>query len=678
MNPSRHHPSLWLQTGLVLLMLSRSAAAASLVPADEAPQSGVPAHVNRQADAAPDDVELAALYYYAQQGQRDRVEREVERISLKFPGFVAPGDLFRPADEKTIDESTLWQLYEQDDYAGIEREISRLAVDNQGWEPSMDFQQKLARRKQRVEMTRAVEANNWSTVIALGKDCDPRTEPDVDLLWMLIDAYSSNGLLDQAIPVYQGILFRAEPNRFEDDIVMATLQKAVQVFPAAELRQVIRVLSVSPGLAPRMQELELDLMRRELADHAAGLAGAIEPTPATLAAVRSAADRAGDTKDQLLLGWYYLKMDQDKEAGTWFARALSTDPTAEALKGLVLTHMHADRKEDAFRLVTEHLDVAATDWDSFLDAVSLPFSADTGMAISPDVAKAYADAIQSSQSPAHAELLGWYAYNSRQFDAADAWFRSSFEWKPAAGSLKGAALTAIQRKDRRRLTELKAQYEAAYPQVFAELKTAVAPAGTSGQSVSGPSSESLPRYARSLKAKRYGECLSDLEKLANQNPLSADAELARGWCSLSLERLTDARNAFETALRGGGGRGDDAAYGLGLTLLRARLTDDAQLLLARERFTPARERELQAEILWQKAATAFGQKRYAEVLAALDARLLNTPETVGMSQMRAWAHYHLGNLRQSRSIFAALNQVVQDPANNRGIAAINERMGITK
>lgn len=674
----RHHASLWLQTGLVLLMLSRPAAATGLIPPDDAPQTGVSANQNKQPAAVPDDVELAALYYYAQQGQHDRVEREVLRISLKFPGFVAPDDLFRPASEKTIDESTLWQLYEKDDYVGIEREISRLAADNQGWEPSADFQQKLARRKQRVEMTRAVAAKDWSAVIVAGKDTDPRTEPEVDLLWMLIDAYSRNGLLDQAIPVYQGILFRAEPNRFEDDIVMATLQKAVQDFPAAELRQVIRVLSSSPGLAPRMQELELDLVRRELADHAAGLAGAIEPTPAALSAIRSAADRGGDTKDQLLLGWYYLKMAQDKEAGSWFQRALSANPTAEALKGLVLTHVHADRKEDAFRLVTEHLDVAATDWDSFLDALSLPFAADAHLAIAPEVAKAYSDAIQSSQSPAHAELLGWYAYNSRQFDAADAWFRTSFEWKPATGSLKGAALTAIQRKDRKRLTELKAQHEATFPQVFAELKTAAAPAGTSGQSVSGPSSENLPRYARSFQARRYGECLADLEKLANQKALSADAELVRGWCSLSLDRLADARNAFETALRGAGGKGDDAAYGLGLTLLRARLTDDAQVLLARERLTPARERELQAEILWQKASTAFGQKRYAEVLAALDARLLNTPETVGMSQMRAWAHYHLGNLRQSRSIFAALNQVVQDPANSRGIAAINERMGITK
>ncbi len=140
--------------------------------------------------------------------------------------------------------------------------------------------------------------------------------------------------------------------------------------------------------------------------------------------------------------------------------------------------------------------------------------------------------------------------------------------------------------------------------------------------------------------------------------------------------ISEARSAFETAQRKGGGQGDDAAYGLGLTLLRAKLTTDAEQLLARGGLTPARDRELRSELLWQKARTAFDQKRYADALNALDTRLQLMPEAVGMTQMRAWAHYHLGNLSQAKAIFTALNEVVRDANNTRGITAIEERMGI--
>lgn len=665
-----------LCTALIIIMTGQAATAASLLPQD----NPAPAPAVVKSDNAlpkPDAVELAALYYYAQQGQKQRVEREIQRISLKFPDFTVPDDLYKPADETRVDESPLWRLYEADDYAGIEREISRLAADNPGWEPSIDFREKLARRKLRHDMTEATAAKDWTAVIAAGKSLDADTEPEVDLLWMLIDAYKGNDMGTAAAPVYRGILFRKDESRFSDDVVMTTLQKAVEDFPATELRQVIRILSVSPELAARMQGLTLDLMRREIADYAAGLAGAVEPQPATLIAVRRAAETGTEPKDSLLLGWYYLKAKQNAEAETWFGRALIAAPSTEALKGLVLAETANGRQEQAFQQVTRHLDLASGDWESFLASLSFGFQGKTDVTVAPDVAKAYADAIQSSQSPEHAEILGWYAYNSRQFDAARAWFDKSFDWKPTAGSLKGKALTLIQQKDRKGLDQLQADYGSVYPQVFAELKTAAAPAGTQGQAVNTPSSQSVPAYVAHLRAKRYSACIADLSRLESRKPLSGDEQLVRGWCTLGLDRLAEARQSFETALATGTKR-DDAAYGLGLTLLRARLTEDADQLLARSSLTPARERELRAEILWQRARSAFDQKRFTDVLSALNQRLQMAPESVGMSQMRAWAHYHLGNLGQSKAIFAELNKVVQDPANQRGLATINERMGIER
>lgn len=663
-----------VSTALVLAILAHGTNAASLLQID--PPVAAPSAVSSDpSKPEPDAVELAALYYYARQGEKQRVDREIQRISLKFPDFTVPGDLYSAPDETRVDETSLWRLYETDDYAGIEREISRIAAGHPGWEPSQDFREKLSRRKLRHDMTQATAAKDWTAVIAAGKGLDAQTEPDVDLLWMLIDAYKGNEMGTAAAPVYRGILFRKDDIRFNDDAVMITLQKAVEDFPATELRQVIRILSSSPTLAARMQGLTLDLMRREIADYAAGLAGAVEPQPVTLLAVRRAAEAGSEPKDLLLLGWYYLKARQNEEAEAWFSRALTATPSTEALKGLVLAQTAAGRSAQAFERVTSHLDLAAGDWDSFLASLSFGFEGKTEPPVAAAVAQAYADAIQASQSPEHAQLLGWYAYNSRQFEAAGAWFGKSFDWKPSADSLKGKALTLIQQKDRKGFDQLQAGYAGVYPQVFAELKTAAAPSGAPGQSVAAPSSESVPGYVAHLRAKRYSACLADLARLESRKALSGDEHLARGWCTLGLERLAEARQAFETALATSG-RKDDAAYGLGLTLLRAKLTQEADQLLARSSLTPARERELRAEILWQQARSAFDQKRFTDVLAALNQRLQIAPETTGMSQMRAWAHYHLGNLGQSRAIFAELNKVVQDPANQRGLATINERMGI--
>jgi tetratricopeptide (TPR) repeat protein len=673
----KYHLSHRIGTALILVMLADGARAESLLPPQALP---APLSATIHEDAAttgPDAVELAALYYYARLDQKDRVEREIQRISLKFPSFTVPEDLFRPTDETTVDETSLWRLYEQDDYPGIEREITRLAAANPGWEPSIDFRDKVARRKLRHDMTEATAAKDWAAVIAAGKDLDPTQERDVDLLWLLIDAYKGSAMGTTAAPIYRGILFRKDESRFSDDVILTTLQKAVDDFPAAELRQVMRILSDSTDLAARMQVLTLDLMRREIADYAAGLTDAGEPAPITLLTVRRAAEASGDAKDQRLLGWYYLKIKQYQEAETWFGRSLSAAPSAEALKGLVLGLLAEGRAEEAFRQTAAHLDVAATEWDGFLGGLSYPFQAKGAAPVEPPVAKAYAEAIQSAQSPEHAEILGWYAYNSRQFDVAAAWFGKSFDWKPTETSLKGRALTLIQQKDKKALEALRSQHEAAYPQVFADLKSAVQPTGAKGQAIAGPSSQAQPRYLASFRAKRFGDCMADLLRLeSSKGALTGQEQLIRGWCSLGLERLSEARRAFEAALSMGPGKSDDAAYGLGLTLLRAKLTVDAEQVLSRYTLTPDRERELKAEILWQRARSAFDSKRYADVLAALNLRLQIAPEAVGMSQMRAWAHYHLGNLGQSRAIFTELNKVVQDPANQRGLTSINERMGI--
>lgn len=625
---------------------------------------------------APDSVELAALYYYAREGQLDRVEREARRLSLKFPDFALPDDIFEPVPEVTVDETPLWALYAQDDFDTIDTAINRLAADNPGWQPSEDFSRKLERRKLRVHLQSAFEAGDTGRVIILGQTLDPATEMEVDLLWTLIDAYRSQDQLEPMAPIYRGILFRAQERAFDSDIVMATLQKAAADFPVRELRQVMEILSENPDLGARMQELNIALIRREIADFAAGTPLSEPPAPESVLVIRRTAGPENNVPDQMLLGWYYLKLARLDEAEAWFRKAFDNAPNAESLEGLVVALERQGKKADAFTLVASSLDLVSPKAETFIETLSHPFQTSSELMPDPKLAETYAEAIQAAQSATHAELLGWYAYNGRQLDAAKAWFEKSVDWKTTPDNVKGLALTTLQQKDRGSFDALKQNYGTVYPEVFADLDKAAAPKQNVAQTVDEPSANANPRYLQSFRAKRYGECLADLDRLATAGRLQPEAQLIRGWCNLELNRLAEARRAFQTALSAGVKQSDDAVYGLGLSLLRARMTGDVEALMASHPLSAKRATELRGELLWMNARDAFDRKAYDEALASLNARLKIAAEPVGMTQMRAWAHFHLGNLKQSRAIFTQLNQVVDDPTNRRGLAAIRERMGI--
>lgn len=656
-------------TPLVVRQAASTMAPPSMAPVNETstPEIG----------SGPDSVDLAALYYYARNGEADRVEAETRRLELKFPSFVVPGDLYAPEAGNKVDESTLWQLYERDDYAGIDQEISRIAAANPGWEPSDDFRVKLERRKLRNMITEAHSSKEFATVVRLGAGLDPMQEPEIDLLWMMIDAYRANDMRDTLTNVYRGILFRGQDKAFSDELVLTTLQKAIDDVPASDLREAMQVLSADPDLALGMKALQLDLMRREIGDYAASVSGAPRPADEIVSTVRRVAETEGSPEDLALMGWYLLKIEEPKEASAWFERLMAARPTAEAVRGLALSLVHLSKEPEAFTLVSEHMDLLNAE-DAFVaDQLSFAFKGEGKAKIEDRVVARYSEAIQKTESADHARLLGWYAYNSRQFEPARAWFAKAFDWQPEADSLKGMLLSLTRLGQKAEMSELRARHGDAYSAVFAEIKSVAEPRGKSGKAVDAPSGIEA-RYLSSLQKKDYGACIADLRKLEARGPLRPDVQVSKGWCLLGLNHLAEARQAFTDGLTRGGGKADDAAYGLGLTLLRANLTDDAETLLMQQSLTPLRERELRAELLWQKARTAFDRKHYRQTLEALNARLQLMPEPVGISQMRAWSHYHLGNLAQSRAIFAQLNQVMADPANSRGIAAINERMGITR
>lgn len=672
MNRLRHLRLLATSCSLAALLAATSALSNGLLPATAEQLTALPAPRSEQAgpvaSAAPDQVELAALYYYAREGHSARVEAETRRLQGKYPDFTVPSDLYQMDDRTSVDETPLWNLYKQNDFAGIDVEIVRMAEKNPGWSPSEDFTSKLARARLRLAMTESHERRDWQSILTSAQAMDPATDPDIDLLWLLIEANRARQRPEALAAIYQGILYRdAGSNPFSPQERLATLQKAAIDFPPSEVRKALAALELPSDLNEQAEALTRDLFRREVAEFNSATERT-EPLPTeTVDPLR----RNADVTDMTLLGWYALKINRAAEAETWFRRALDRKPDAENIKGLYLSLVHDNREPEARELVVAHLPTVSEDSEFMLEVLHSDFSEATDKQILPAVVEAYSAAIQRSQSPENAEILGWYAYNAHQFEAAAAWFSKSWEWKKTATALKGLVLASVQLKDKNRLKELKSQYAGEFPQVFADLKTALPPKGHGGSSVATPSNTIDAGYVADFKAKRYGDCVTGIQRMEARGAASADARLVKGWCLLELNHLTEARAAFGSVAGNGGKAAQDAAYGLALTLMRSQLIDDAEALLMRFPLTAAHDREIRSEIYWQRARAAFDAKQYQSVLNSLNLRLQLAPEPMDMSRLRGWSHYHLGHRAEARAIFTRLNMLVGDSANRQALAIIN-------
>lgn len=646
----------------------------------------------------PDEVELAALYYYASQKQDARVEAETQRLKYKYPGFTLPKDLYQPQDTRGQDETALWALYDKGDVAAIQAEIARRQAEIAGWQPSADFSAKLARKSMRISIETATKAKDWPTVIAAAATLDPATETEVDLLWDLIDAQSAAGATEAMAATYRGILFRDAGHALPKPVIITTIQKATRDFPAAEVRAVMAHFATDPVISAGLSTVSLDLFRKAIADFNADEAATAPLDKAEIARLASAVGKDGKAADFSLLGWYFLKIKEPAEAGAWFRRALDVEASIEHAKGLYLSLVKQQRQQEAYDLALANRDALAADPVFLMNALAERFAKPETGAIDAEAVKAYSSTILATRSGDHAEILAWYAYNSGQFLAARAWFTKAFDWEPKEPRLKGLALAAAQLGDRDGLVALYRTYGNRFPAIWDDIHLAKGTSKktrqkdtrkgfidrmqvgavnrdvvTDDQPVERPVARTKTAangtYLGHFQAKRFGQCVSALMTAESRGALSADQSLVKGWCLMGLSRTAEAKASFSAALAGNAKTRADAAYGLSLVLLRGKLTDDAESVIALYPLAASRDSEVRSEIYWQKARSSFDHKQYQRTLDALNARLAVTPEPANLTQLRAWAHFNLGHVAEARQIFERLAGHLDDAGVRRGLAA---------
>ncbi|WP_394690705.1 hypothetical protein [Hoeflea sp.] len=620
-----------------------------------------------------DPVQTAALYYYAKERQTDRVDAEIARLRALYPGFVPPQNLYLAADEIVPDETSLWDLFEADDFTGIDAEIIRRKAEDPGWMPTVDFQSKLARKKQRVRMKELAAAEDWIGLADLSASIDSATETDVDLIWMQIDALSATGNRDALAKSLRRVLLRDGAKRLSDEHLVVTLQKALRDFPAAEIEKLAAVLWPHQSESYLPAPVALDIARKQIAEFNAEKDAAPVPS-ASRQLLELEARKIRRPEDLSLLGWHDIKVEQPRSASEWFAIAMEVQPGPQNAKGMYLSLERQKLDREAYEFAATHLPDLSDDPVFLMNVLSARFGNPGEDPIGEEAVLAYSTAIMETSAADHAEILGWYAYNSRQFEASEAWFRQSYAWEASADRLKGLALALRQSGNKRGFAALKRDFAEVYPEIWSEIAAASAPKGGNAASVKTPAREVRASYVKHFEAKNYPACLRDIDRLGSGGSKPSVAVI-RGWCEIGLKRFSDARISFERGMAGKGQVRADAVYGAALALLGSRLTDEAEALISAYPVSATRDRELRAEIYYQRARSAFDHQQFDRVLNALDARAQLVAEPRDLMQMRGWAYYHSGQSARATAVFKQLNMVIRDTSALAAIGLINNKEG---
>ncbi len=247
---------------------------------------------------------------------------------------------------------------------------------------------------------------------------------------------------------------------------VAVLSKAVEGF-ALTLRALGRdadaVTFVSawgdrlPGISDMLGDVVADLL---------GHTDAKAPlTPDLLARLSAAAEKVRSVSAASAFGWYDYAHRDWAGATTWFGNGLAWSPdqkgSVKVVEGYAASLHNQCRFGEAETAAASRMDDDASGAlrRIYVDSVSDRLARQkAGVALAPDEAERLAASTLASQSANGAQALGWYAYRSRQFPAAVAWFGKSVGWGATEGNVFGLALAYRRNRDSEGLARLLSVY----------------------------------------------------------------------------------------------------------------------------------------------------------------------------------------------------------------------------
>jgi len=633
--------------------------AARLSPAPRAQGLIVPGR--QAATTSAVSVDESALRYYARQNNLERVETEIRRLKTLYPAWQPPASLSELLQDNE-DEQALWHLFGDDRLEELRRDIARRMAEQPGWKPSADLLAKLAAKESRRRLINASEAKQWHAVLRVAAN-EPGiiVAEDIDILWRVAEAYGETEAPDKAFEIYRDILNGSAGPKER----LATVQKAIFRLDPARVDALIALGRANPDGTGEFDVVGLDRLRARVVAVVSGKkADAL--TKAEIGDFEAAARGNGSAADAGLLGWYHYQRKDWAAARSWFDLGREHGGDEKLIEGAILARRMAGDQlaaEDLAHRLSEGSDRIA---DLYVGMVAETLSAPKPGTIAGDRLARYGAVVEARHAANGAEALGWYHYNNGTAAAARPWFEKAMAWQASDSRALGMALALRSAGARGELAAFVAANKDLYPRI-AELP-AMSASGTAARK-----SRTDPVVA-AYKAKKYTQCLGLLDAREGKGSLRPQDQLMKGWCLLGAKRPREAALAFDKAAAGTGQVRKDAVYGKSLAHLRVGETGQGERAADSTALSGAREAEITAEVLTQRAIAAFDVAAYRKVLWLLNQRRKSAQEPRNLTMLRGWSHYHLGDLVTARKIFRSVDMQLSTQSSRAGLMAIDNRL----
>ncbi len=671
---------------------------AALAQATQAPPAQ-PTATQPGSQAAPQPkVDESALRYFASRGDKARLQAEISRLQALYPNWVPPADPLAIPQGGDKQLESMWQLYSEGRYAELRKAIADRQAADTAWQPAADLLDRLDVAEARSRLVNASNLKQYATVVQIGADTPSLlTCSDIDVLWRVAEAFARTERAERAQDAYAYIL-KSCTNPQER---LATIQKASGLLPYGPM-QILLALERPDGNGGR----EFDSIRNDLARSfvAAGNGNPdLAIAPDYIAQVQHLAETQGFASDNLLLGWYHLRRENDADAEKWFRAARAKEDSASASQGLALALIAQKKQQEAEDVMYKWRDASPDATATYLAATANLMALQPPANIGEDVLGRMAAEVIAQKYVPTAQQFGWFARSLNQPQTAARWFETALRWKSDdEPSAYGLAITREQLNDRKGGAELQRLWAGRSTRIARLGETAsltpptqnILPSpGTAAQAqapssspqpVRSPSpnaatvrSDYAPRSVEQTQAamqtvpvRRGARQPRGCSTTTNAQLLDPASALTRGWCLMDLNRPMEAADAFEAALASPTRRvREDAAYGQSLAYLRAGLSNNAAVAATKAPQSRQRAAELQVAILSDRALAAFGAKRYRETLIYLDQRAQLQQERIDLMVLRGYCYMNLQMYGDAERVFNAAAATGSKDA-NRGLADV--------
>ncbi len=173
-----------------------------------------------------------------------------------------------------------------------------------------------------------------------------------------------------------------------------------------------------------------------------------------------------DANQSGLVAWHHYKTRAFREALDWFKLALDRGGDAMIAHGLAHSLRELGMNLEAEEVAYAWREPLINNAVLFIDVLERDLTKPLPPYIEPGRLLRYAQVTMDLAAGEGAQALGWYAYNTCQFEASYEWFQRAAAWFPKEATVYGLALSARRLKKQKELFELANRYDGLFPKVL--------------------------------------------------------------------------------------------------------------------------------------------------------------------------------------------------------------------